>query len=557
MNKPLALAINNACMGPSRRFSEMNWKAKVLLFLCALGVSTPAWAALETATNLGDITVQLGGWYRVRGELFTFNEDGYRQVDFLDHRLRLELNFLFNEHIKLKSEFSGLENVVWGSNLPTSNVLSQTTTNLAHDTPFLRESTFTTPDTFYLKRLWLEAFIGVGQLRVGRMGSHWGIGLLSNDGNKEESLRGDTYDRIVFSTRPLDSKDINWYTALVYSQVVEGQTGYLGDDIREMVWANFWTDDINKRNKFLGLYLLYRHASASTAFSSDGDAILGDIYFSWDFTPEFSMKGEVLYGAATFKARVAGLLPATSFSGVFYEENPGEPALEVEGSALNFHVEALYNKEKWYARGIVAGQLGASEDHVQLDLDLSGAATDPQRRPIARLRGNQYTLAIDSDVVYDYIMFREAYNVVTKRTPLPFDDGNGSIWNAYLVKLTGGYKTTIKDQVPLDLSASLIWGSVANTDALQVTVFDLLGNQVYSVSPESKDLGIEFDVEAYFTFHERFKLGLIAGYFAPGKFFEDFNEFTTTPNSYYTLTKTPGFTEEGITTFQTRFLLYI
>ena len=50
--------------------------------------------------------------------------------------------------------------------------------------------------------------IPVGQLRVGRMGTQWGLGLLANDGNGLEGDFGDarfgtTNDRILFATRPL------------------------------------------------------------------------------------------------------------------------------------------------------------------------------------------------------------------------------------------------------------------------------------------------------------------------------------------------------------------
>jgi hypothetical protein len=42
---------------------------------------------------------------------------------------------------------------------------------------------------------------GVGQLKFGRMGSHWGLGILANDGNDWDSDYGDTVDRIMFITK--------------------------------------------------------------------------------------------------------------------------------------------------------------------------------------------------------------------------------------------------------------------------------------------------------------------------------------------------------------------
>ena len=42
----------------------------------------------------------------------------------------------------------------------------------------------------------------VGILRFGRMGSHWGLGMLRNDGNCLDCDFGDTVDRVQFVTEP-------------------------------------------------------------------------------------------------------------------------------------------------------------------------------------------------------------------------------------------------------------------------------------------------------------------------------------------------------------------
>lgn len=53
---------------------------------------------------------------------------------------------------------------------------------------------------FRLKRAYAEALTPVGLLTAGRMGSHWGLGLLSHGGDCLDCDRGDAADRIAFVT---------------------------------------------------------------------------------------------------------------------------------------------------------------------------------------------------------------------------------------------------------------------------------------------------------------------------------------------------------------------
>src|SRR5262249_32807841 len=57
-------------------------------------------------------------------------------------------------------------------------------------------------DSIVVKRVYGEATTPLGILRFGRMGSHWGLGMVHNDGNCLDCDRGDTVDRISFVTQP-------------------------------------------------------------------------------------------------------------------------------------------------------------------------------------------------------------------------------------------------------------------------------------------------------------------------------------------------------------------
>lgn len=51
---------------------------------------------------------------------------------------------------------------------------------------------------FRLKRAYAEALTPIGMLSAGRMGSHWGLGMLANGGDCLDCDRGDAADRVAF-----------------------------------------------------------------------------------------------------------------------------------------------------------------------------------------------------------------------------------------------------------------------------------------------------------------------------------------------------------------------
>ena len=55
-----------------------------------------------------------------------------------------------------------------------------------------------------LKRAWGEALLPFGVLAAGRMGSHWGLGMVTHGGDCEDCDRGDAADRIALVTPVLD-----------------------------------------------------------------------------------------------------------------------------------------------------------------------------------------------------------------------------------------------------------------------------------------------------------------------------------------------------------------
>ncbi|MEM8607078.1 MAG: hypothetical protein AAGF92_08235 [Myxococcota bacterium] len=151
-------------------------------------------------------------------------------------RLRLDPEVTYGPNpdlpiARLRFTIDGFDNVVFGDNARVFNVpLFATDQSLTNVDGFdLRES-------LRLERAWIEFLVPVGQIRVGRMESQWGVGLLTHAGNGladwGDFFRGETFDRILFATRPLtvgraikngDSRQTPLIYAFVYDRLSQNQ----------------------------------------------------------------------------------------------------------------------------------------------------------------------------------------------------------------------------------------------------------------------------------------------------------------------------------------------
>jgi hypothetical protein len=178
-----------------------------LVAALAGGLATSAHAADD------DWDFDLEGYYRVRGYRFSPMEDELKQEGsggFLTHRLRIQPQINFEDKAKFFMMADLLDNVVWGDNasLMPASVFAQDPSFMhmnGTEQDFFQRST----NSVMIKRAWMEFTLPIGQVRVGRQESNWGMGILSNDGNGfddsfGENHFGSTFDRIIFATRPID-----------------------------------------------------------------------------------------------------------------------------------------------------------------------------------------------------------------------------------------------------------------------------------------------------------------------------------------------------------------
>jgi hypothetical protein len=114
--------------------------------------------------------------------------------------------------------------------------------------------------------LYLDWMSPVGLVRVGQQPSHWGMGILANDGD-HPTLFGDYRDgsiveRVLFATRP-GGKDSPFNVALAGDLVFKDPNANLvdGDRAFEGVLAAFYQDS---DDNMLGLYGVYRDQRRNT-----------------------------------------------------------------------------------------------------------------------------------------------------------------------------------------------------------------------------------------------------------------------------------------------------
>jgi uncharacterized protein (TIGR04551 family) len=135
-------------------------------------------------------------------------------------RFRFEPGLAVSEDLRLHAQLDALDNVLYGSNPVTDPLLDPYT-------PVSVLATTQAASTIKVKRAWAEINTPLGELLLGRMGSHWGLGILHNDGNGLDADYGDTVDRVAFSPREFRGFKITGMLDLIAKGV--GSTGDRGE----------------------------------------------------------------------------------------------------------------------------------------------------------------------------------------------------------------------------------------------------------------------------------------------------------------------------------------
>ncbi len=178
-------------------------------------IATIALPATATATEF-----RLDGYYRFQAKLFDSlsldreDEAAEGLRTYFEHRLVLKPHLRINPNVHVFVDLDVMDALKFGTNPQILEAVGATQENGdAFDEPLaLSGSVIPGSDyreSLFVRRAWAEVYTPYVDIKVGRMGSHWGMGLLANDGNCESCDWGDTVDRIQIGTSYLDPVRIN------------------------------------------------------------------------------------------------------------------------------------------------------------------------------------------------------------------------------------------------------------------------------------------------------------------------------------------------------------
>lgn len=195
-------------------------RTSLLLVIAALigvvAVPTPADA----------VEFRLDGMYRLRANLFDSlslergeeRDEGRRS--FIDQRLRLVPHLRINSGVHVYADIDLLDALQFGANPAGANPAVQLAVGQqqADGTLFNEPSALTGgvlpgedyADSLFVRRAWVEVYTPYVDIKVGRMASHWGLGLLANDGSCDTCDYGDIVDRLMISTSLIDPVRISF-----------------------------------------------------------------------------------------------------------------------------------------------------------------------------------------------------------------------------------------------------------------------------------------------------------------------------------------------------------
>ncbi len=183
------------------------------------------------------------------------------QKQFAEHRLRIAPSYAASDKLKVLGE----------ADLLFGTLAGQVATSPTGDFPYL---VHTRDERDGLKqaefrKLYVDWLSGVGRLRVGQMGSQWGLGIVANDGSADfdwggPRFHGDLVDRVIFSTRPFAQRSETWGKLVVGlggDLVYRDQAADLfdGDNALQGVMALVWSPEgATSRG---GVYIVRRQQS--------------------------------------------------------------------------------------------------------------------------------------------------------------------------------------------------------------------------------------------------------------------------------------------------------
>lgn len=444
-------------------------------------------------------------------------------------RLRLEPTFNVYEDIKVKMQLDVLDNLVLGSTPdgfpqnPISPLLAFSQTQVS---PVAGLNAIWT-DSIRVKRVWAEVMTPLGQLRVGRMPSQFGMGILANEGAGLDSDFGDTNDRIMFATKVGD-----FYIIPAFDWVVSGPTSALSQDPYGQAFDRDQRDDVDqyilavvKRDKpeeikqklendeyvlNYGTYQVGRFQALDAAnFFNNGnpnsqagsqELIERDVQlYAYSYWVKF------LWRKLSIEAEYAGILGRIGnplISGPYGATDPDFPdglGISQHGATLNVQYKLL--KDALTIQLLVVAASGDSAPGWGIRPLLSTVAIpgawDGTQAPQGDRRITNFRF--DPDFVVDMIFWRQLV---------------GNVTDALVIRPGVQYNLTEAFGARFDLVYSRAWFASSTPSGSFTAIKDSAGNDNSLGTPDS-NLGLEGDFKIFYDSEDGFHAWFQYGMFIP------------------------------------------
>ncbi|MFH1129924.1 MAG: TIGR04551 family protein [Pseudomonadota bacterium] len=422
-------------------------------------------------------------------------------------RLRLEptIRPFGSEFVKVQAQIDVFDNLVLGStpdslveqgntapNVPLS-ILSES------QAPPVEGRNTGTP-AILVKRAWAEVTTPVGVIKVGRMPSQWGLGILANNGSCWDCNYGDNADRILFTTEYANhflsfgydwaasgptSFGINDGTSYYYGQAIDLENL---DDVDQLIWIGGRIDKPE--------VIQEKIEEGSLVFNYG-------FYLTWrrqffDYTENYVGITEQALAANFVERHAWALIPdlwAKLLWKKFYLEAEGVLVAGNIQNASNDPQTTLDQYDLLQFGWVVRSHYKFLKDKLKVGLEVgmaSGDQTEPSTADINRRRtsvlqgsndGALNEFRFDYDYHVDLILFRELI---------------GTVANAMYFKPTIAYDIFADT---LGASLDVIYG---------------LAHKPVAFPGNSPHLGVELDLNVYYrNIHDGFFAGLQYGVLFP------------------------------------------
>ena len=160
--------------------------------------------------------------YTLFPSTFVGADSGNKSQSDANFRFRFEPTLEVSEDLAIYTQLDIFDNILLGSDPVSDNYIDPYT-------PLAIFAKSRASDAVHVKRLWGRVNTQIGEILFGRMGYHWGLGILHNDGNCLDCDYGDTYDRLAFAPREYKGFRLTaMFDLLSKGQGTTGEHGELG-----------------------------------------------------------------------------------------------------------------------------------------------------------------------------------------------------------------------------------------------------------------------------------------------------------------------------------------